>query len=125
MLADQLSNIGAPVSNQRLVLQMIAGLNENCDGVATIIQQANPLPQFYEARSKLVLEETRKAKRAATNVSTADTALLTSGPHSTDAQAPYPSSSGQSFRNNTGQQPGQNRGHKQGLWSRSPWSWWT
>ncbi|XP_037494016.1 GABA transporter 1 isoform X2 [Jatropha curcas] len=38
MLADQLSNIGAPISNQRLVLQLIAGLNENYDGVATFIQ---------------------------------------------------------------------------------------
>ncbi|XP_037492804.1 uncharacterized protein LOC119369917 [Jatropha curcas] len=34
MLSDQLSNVGAPVSNQRLVLQLIAGLNEAYDGVA-------------------------------------------------------------------------------------------
>lgn len=44
MLSDQLSNVGAPVSNQRLVLQLIAGLNENYDGVATFIQQSDPLP---------------------------------------------------------------------------------
>ncbi|XP_014519737.1 uncharacterized protein LOC106776782 [Vigna radiata var. radiata] len=38
MLADQLSKVGAPVSNQRLVLQLIVGLKENYDGVATFIQ---------------------------------------------------------------------------------------
>lgn len=64
--ADQLSNVGAPVSDQRLVLQLIAGLNESYDGVATIIQQTDPLPSFYEARSRLILEETRKAKQANT-----------------------------------------------------------
>ncbi|XP_014489620.1 uncharacterized protein LOC106752450 [Vigna radiata var. radiata] len=76
MLADQLSNVGAPVSNQRLVLQLIAGLNENYDGVATFIQQTNPLPRFYKARSRLILEETHKAKQVASTVNNVSTALL-------------------------------------------------
>jgi len=38
MIADRLSNVGSPVSNQRLVLQLIAGLNENYNGVAVFIQ---------------------------------------------------------------------------------------
>ncbi|GJZ35073.1 retrotransposon-realted protein [Tanacetum coccineum] len=67
MLADQLANVGAPVSNKRLVLQLIAGLNESYDGVATIIQQSDPLPTFYDARSKLILEETRKNHQVAIN----------------------------------------------------------
>ncbi|KAL6505779.1 hypothetical protein OROHE_023158 [Orobanche hederae] len=37
MLSDQLANVGAPVQNQRLVLQLIAGLNEQYDGVAMMI----------------------------------------------------------------------------------------
>ncbi|GKB72181.1 retrovirus-related pol polyprotein from transposon TNT 1-94, partial [Tanacetum coccineum] len=74
MLADQLSNVGAPVTNQRLVLQLITGLNESYDDVATIIQHTNPLPPFYEARSKLILKETRKAKQATTAAITAGTA---------------------------------------------------
>ncbi|GAU17623.1 hypothetical protein TSUD_254980 [Trifolium subterraneum] len=77
MLADQLSSVGAPVSEQRLVLQLIAGLNENYDGVAIFIQQSNPLPLFHEARSRLILEETRKAKQTAAAASAAGTALLT------------------------------------------------
>lgn len=79
MLADQLSNIGAPVSNQKLVLQLIAGLNENYDGAATFIQHSDPLPLFYEAHSRLILEETRKAKQTATASNTAGIALLTAG----------------------------------------------
>nr|GEY69939.1 retrovirus-related Pol polyprotein from transposon TNT 1-94 [Tanacetum cinerariifolium] len=77
MLADQLSNVGAPVTNQRLVLQLIVGLNESYDGVATIIQHTDPLPPFYEARSKLILKETRKSKQAITVAITAGTALIT------------------------------------------------
>jgi len=38
MLADQLANVGAPVTNQRLVLQLIAGLNESFENVAMMIQ---------------------------------------------------------------------------------------
>ncbi|XP_062103901.1 uncharacterized protein LOC133815022 [Humulus lupulus] len=77
IIADQLTNVDAPVSNQRLVLQLIVGLNENYDGVATILQQTSPLPPFYEARSRLILEETRKAKQAATAAKAVDNALLT------------------------------------------------
>ncbi|KAL7609740.1 uncharacterized protein LOC111909056 [Lactuca sativa] len=85
MLADQLSNVGNPVSNQRLVLQLIAGLNESYEGVAMIIQQTTPLPDFYEVRSKLIMEEARKAHQAAaTAVSltggTSVTALTASAP---------------------------------------------
>lgn len=41
-------------------------MNEAYDGVVTIIQQSASLPRFYEERFKLILEETRKAKQAAT-----------------------------------------------------------
>lgn len=77
VLADQLSNVGSPVSNDRLVLQLVAGLNESYDSVASHLQHTDPLPQFYEARSRLILEETRKQKQAATNATTAGSALLT------------------------------------------------
>ncbi|KAI3751108.1 hypothetical protein L2E82_22154 [Cichorium intybus] len=85
MLADQLANVGNPVSNQRLVLQLIVGLNESYEGVAMIIQQTTPLPDFYDVRSKLIMEEARKAHQAAaTAVSptsgTSATALTASTP---------------------------------------------
>ncbi|XP_074288594.1 uncharacterized protein LOC141613752 [Silene latifolia] len=65
-LADQLKNVGSPVTNNRLVLQLMSGLTDAYQGVGTIIRQSNPLPQFYRARSMLTLEEAGFAM-AATN----------------------------------------------------------
>ncbi|XP_022004284.1 uncharacterized protein LOC110901817 [Helianthus annuus] len=39
VLADQLANVGSLVDNERLVLQLIAGLNKQYEGIATILQQ--------------------------------------------------------------------------------------
>ncbi|KAJ8542138.1 hypothetical protein K7X08_017004 [Anisodus acutangulus] len=69
-LADQLRNVDAPVSNDRLVLQMISGFSEAYNGVGTLLRQSNPLPQFYQARSMLTLEEAGMTKRAVTGAST-------------------------------------------------------
>ncbi|XP_023749503.1 uncharacterized protein LOC111897783 [Lactuca sativa] len=64
MISDQLSNVGAPITNQRLILQLIVGLTDAYEGIAMMIQQIKPLPDFYEARSRLILEETSKANHA-------------------------------------------------------------
>ncbi|XP_074308911.1 uncharacterized protein LOC141643596 [Silene latifolia] len=76
MLADQLANVGSPVSETRLVLQLVTHVSEGFKGIATIIQQADPLPPFYKARSMLALEENNQRITAAP--ATADTALLAS-----------------------------------------------
>ncbi|GKE83426.1 hypothetical protein Tco_1557168 [Tanacetum coccineum] len=80
MLSDQLTNVGAPVSNNCLVLQLIAGLNESYDNVASFIQQSDPFLPFYEAHSRLVLEETRKNKQAANASISSRTALVATAP---------------------------------------------
>jgi len=71
MLFDQLKNVGALVSNQRLVLQLVFGLTDAYKGVGTLIRQSNPLPQFYQARSMLTLEEPGLIKMAATGAQAA------------------------------------------------------
>ncbi|GAA0185671.1 hypothetical protein LIER_32959 [Lithospermum erythrorhizon] len=63
-LADQLRNVGAPLHNSRLVLQLVSGLTEAYNGIGTLIRQSNPLPAFYQARSMLILEEIGFAKQA-------------------------------------------------------------
>ncbi|XP_006598411.2 uncharacterized protein [Glycine max] len=68
-LSDQLKNVGFPVDNSRLVLQLVSGLTEPYKGVATLIRQSDPLPQFYQARSMLVLEESGLKKAAQTSSS--------------------------------------------------------
>ncbi|XP_074277379.1 uncharacterized protein LOC141601017 [Silene latifolia] len=65
-LADQLKNVGSPVSQNRLVLQLVSGLSPAYHHVGTIIRQANPLPNFFKARSMLALEEAGLAKQEAT-----------------------------------------------------------
>ncbi|XP_021984967.1 uncharacterized protein LOC110880834 [Helianthus annuus] len=75
VLADQLANVGSPVDNERLVLQLLSGLNVQYEGIATIIQQQDPLPTFYDARSKLIMVESRKAEQALHTAQAAGTAL--------------------------------------------------
>ncbi|XP_021723126.1 uncharacterized protein LOC110690571 [Chenopodium quinoa] len=64
-LGDQLKNVGAPVSDSRMVLQLVGGLTKAYRGVGTVIRQSDPLPPFYKARSMLILEEAGMAKEAA------------------------------------------------------------
>ncbi|XP_074356499.1 uncharacterized protein LOC141696229 [Apium graveolens] len=65
-LVDQLKNVGAPVSDSRLVIQLVSGLTRAYRGVGTLIRKSDPLPQFYQARSMLTLEEAGLAREAAT-----------------------------------------------------------
>ncbi|XP_071700227.1 uncharacterized protein [Rutidosis leptorrhynchoides] len=80
VLPDQLRNVGDKVSDNRMVLQLIAGLNDNFDTVGTYFTQMDKLPSFYDARSKLILEETRKKKQAINNSTNIDAALVASAP---------------------------------------------
>ncbi|KAI3509816.1 hypothetical protein L1887_25339 [Cichorium endivia] len=62
-LADQLHNVGNPVSETKMVLQLISGLTKvEYDTVATFIHQTEPLPTFNRAKSSLLLEEARRNK---------------------------------------------------------------
>ncbi|XP_021747884.1 uncharacterized protein LOC110713745 [Chenopodium quinoa] len=49
-LADQLANVDQPISDQKLVLRLVAGLNiTDFDTVATMIAQTDLLPSFNTA----------------------------------------------------------------------------
>ncbi|XP_022024595.1 uncharacterized protein LOC110924930 [Helianthus annuus] len=109
VLADQLANINAPVDNERLVLQLIAGLNESYEGIATILQQQEPLPSFYTARSKLIQVETRKAEQALVASKTV-TALNTT----TSRAPPNTESPQQPYRSDYSRGRGMSRGHGRG-----------
>ncbi|XP_021723122.1 uncharacterized protein LOC110690567 [Chenopodium quinoa] len=64
LLADQLSNVDNPVSDRKMVLQMISGLTKGeYDMVAALISHTEPTPSFSKARSMFLLEETRKSKQ--------------------------------------------------------------
>ncbi|XP_010669525.1 uncharacterized protein LOC104886736 [Beta vulgaris subsp. vulgaris] len=64
LLANQLANVDNSISKNKMVLQLVDGLPKGeYDSLATMIQQANPLPTFNHARSQLLLEETRRTKQ--------------------------------------------------------------
>ncbi|XP_076941507.1 uncharacterized protein LOC143611098 [Bidens hawaiensis] len=82
-LSDQLANVGKPMPDVDLVMQLITGLSEAYAPLATVLKHAKPLPTFYEARSQLILEETTKAATAMAAATTAGAALhaSTNKPH--------------------------------------------
>ncbi|XP_071714191.1 uncharacterized protein [Rutidosis leptorrhynchoides] len=88
------------VTDERMVLQLIADLNENFDTVGTYFTQLTGLPSFYDARSKLILEETHKQKQTSNNPSSSETALLVT--NSSNKPNSYAESTPSTDRSNTG-----------------------
>ncbi|XP_021980699.1 uncharacterized protein LOC110876847 [Helianthus annuus] len=110
VLADQLSNVGAPVDDVSLVLQLISGLNEQYEGIATILQHQDPLPSFYTARSQLVLVESRKKEQALHAAKTAGTTLNITTTKA--AGGDYRQDSSSDRHRGRGRSRGRGRGHK-------------
>ncbi|XP_021766656.1 uncharacterized protein LOC110731130 [Chenopodium quinoa] len=114
MISDQIANVDAPVNNQRLVLTLIRGLPKSYDGVAAIIQQSDPLPSFYKARSMLSLEESRLASQATSEAITAGSALFAAGNNSGNQSDDNHSSNDTHARQNYRKNRGNNRGNHGG-----------
>jgi hypothetical protein len=74
-MADALSDLGEPVSDRTLVLNVICGLAECFEGVGRHLRLSRELPTFLEVRSALILEEITMDQRP----SSTSTALLASG----------------------------------------------
>jgi len=76
------------------------------------------LPLFQEARSRLILEETRKAKQATATINATGTALLTTNQSSDDNSGNNrgftQGSRNPAHRNNFGQKCGQNKNNNRG-----------
>jgi len=97
-----LTNVGSPVSESRLVLQLVAGLTPAYDGVATFIQQTVPLPPFYQATSMLALEESRKKKQTEANVSSPAALVAATTPTTSPSLNSSPKQSSYSSPSNRG-----------------------
>ncbi|XP_056698637.1 uncharacterized protein [Spinacia oleracea] len=57
VLSDNLRNVGAPVSEDRMVLRLLQGLSADYKTFRTNIQHRVPLPPFDEVRTMLEFEE--------------------------------------------------------------------
>ncbi|KAJ0828852.1 hypothetical protein HanRHA438_Chr17g0841921 [Helianthus annuus] len=75
VIFDQLQNVGSPITDEQLVLQLLTGLTEQYEGITMIIQQTKPLPDFCDARSHLCMAETRKINQAKVAAQVAGTTL--------------------------------------------------
>ncbi|CAI9102481.1 OLC1v1000761C1 [Oldenlandia corymbosa var. corymbosa] len=76
MLADSLTAVGSPISDDDLVLQILAGLPSTYQSVSITISHRVPLPKFVEARSMLFLHEVQLQHIAPSSLSTATNALV-------------------------------------------------
>ncbi|XP_022032547.1 uncharacterized protein LOC110933643 [Helianthus annuus] len=83
VIFDQLTNLGSPITDEQLVLQLLSGLTEQYENTASVIQQMKPLPDFYDTRSRLCMAESRKLSQvryAAQSAGAALTASVESSP---------------------------------------------
>ncbi|XP_076954160.1 uncharacterized protein LOC143628445 [Bidens hawaiensis] len=115
VLADQLANVDAPVTDNDMFIQLVTGLNEQYEGIGAIIQNNEPLPSFHAARSKVTMEEKKKSHQAALAASSTGTALhATTTKPNQSAPSEYRSDSS----SERGRGRGRFRGHGRG---RSSW----
>ncbi|XP_071694780.1 uncharacterized protein [Rutidosis leptorrhynchoides] len=80
MIADQLADVDSKVEPHRLVLQLVIGLNDNYAQIRTHINQMDKLPTFYDAWSKLILEESLRNCQATMSSSNKNSTALISTP---------------------------------------------
>ena len=59
-MADSLRDLGEPVSDRTLVLNLLRGLNGRYDNLKTWITRTVPFPSFSKVRNDLILEEITK-----------------------------------------------------------------
>jgi uncharacterized membrane protein YgcG len=62
--AQDLRDLGEPVSDRTLVLNVIRGLNERFAAIGLHLRRTNPLPTFLQVRAELQIEELSAAKTA-------------------------------------------------------------
>ncbi|XP_010683810.2 uncharacterized protein LOC104898422 [Beta vulgaris subsp. vulgaris] len=97
-ISSQLAAIDHPISEERLVLQLVGKLTSDYRMVSTLIQQSSPLPRFDKACSMLELDRVSRKKSEFVS-SSSDTVLLTGNNLSSPSA---PSASGGSPGHRTG-----------------------
>ncbi|XP_026442435.1 uncharacterized protein LOC113341950, partial [Papaver somniferum] len=75
-LSDRLTDLDFPMNDKRLVIQLVNGLPEEYNTVASFIQQS--MPTFDAARSQLRTEEIRRAQQTSLSSSAALAATASS-----------------------------------------------
>jgi hypothetical protein len=63
-IADQLSDVGAPVSDKKLTLRLIASLDRHFKTQQELLKCMKPFPSFMQAQSQLQLAEAKLKSEA-------------------------------------------------------------
>jgi hypothetical protein len=63
-MADTLRTLGAPITDECLVLNLLRGLRPRFDRVMPILTRMKPFPTFAETKDDLLLEELRLSATA-------------------------------------------------------------
>jgi hypothetical protein len=119
-MTDGLADLGSPIEDRILVLNILQGLNQRFEHVGSIIWRYSPFPNFLKVRDDLLLEEIHMDS---TDPSTAPTTLYTNAappaarpPSSTPSRPPSGGNSGHRNKNNN---KNRNNGHGSGNNSRN------
>jgi hypothetical protein len=92
-LADSLRDLGEPVVDRTLVLNLLRGLSPRYGHMKALIKRSVPFPTFHAVRNELLLEELTMANEAPTHASVLYSAP-TSGQPPSGGQATRPPSTG-------------------------------
>ncbi|PWA80084.1 myb-like protein P [Artemisia annua] len=77
VIADLLANIDSPIEDKTLVMYAINGLDDKFEHVTSIIRHSTKRPTLLEARSMLLVEESRMNRKNKTSVSHENTSSPT------------------------------------------------
>jgi hypothetical protein len=117
-MADGLADLGSPVEDRILVLNILRGLNQRFEHVGSIIQRYSPFPNFLKVRDDLLLEEIHMDS---TGPSAAPTVLYTNAtpptarpPSSTPSRPSSGGNSGNGGHRNKNYNKNRNNGHDGG-----------
>jgi hypothetical protein len=92
-LTDSLRDLGEPVADRTLVLNLLRGLSPRYGHLKALIKRSVPFPTFHAVRNELLLEELTMANEAPTPAS-ALYSTPTSGQPPSGGQATRPPSTG-------------------------------
>src|SRR5436190_7160065 len=90
-MTDSLRDLGEPVSDRTLVLNLLRGLNGRYDHLKTWITRTVPFPSFSKVRNDLILEEITKGAAVPSDTTTALYGSASGGGDTGKGAAPWPS----------------------------------
>ncbi|XP_062193564.1 uncharacterized protein LOC133896962 [Phragmites australis] len=113
-MADALGDLGEPVPDRTLVLNVLCGLNQKFSYMTALLKRQKPFPLFIEVRSDLLLEELTMANKSSTPsafvAGTSPASSSSRGGQPSSGSAPNQYSGGSHGNNNKNRRRGDSSG---------------